>query len=77
MVVGDRSDSATPSRMLRTCSPISRNTLFSSRNWMVSQLIRSFSRDVASWMIGALCPRIRPVVTTAITPDACSSSAGM
>ena len=43
---------------------------------MVSQLIRSFSREVASWMIGALCPRISPAVTTAITPEACSSSAG-
>ena len=73
---GDRSELLTPSRIVRTCSPMSRKTVFSSRNWIVSQLIRSFSLEVASWMTGALCPRISPVVTTAITPEACSSSAG-
>ena len=58
------------SRIHRVCRPISRKTVFSSRNWNVRQLVRSDIRDLADWMIGALCPSIRPVTTTASTPDA-------
>ena len=42
------------SRIHRVCRPISRKTVFSSRNWNVRQLVRSEIRDAADWMIGAL-----------------------
>jgi hypothetical protein len=67
---------ARSSTMPRTCMPIRKNTAFSSRNWMVAQLVRSNTRDVADWMTGALCPSSRPATTTASTPDASISSAG-
>ena len=50
--------------------------MFSSRNWIVLQLIRSVSREVALCTRGDLCPSSSPQATTAMTPDACASSAG-
>ena len=44
---------------------------------MVRQFIRSAIRDCAVCRIGALCPSSRPATTTAITPEACTSSAAM
>ena len=75
MRAGEISLSATPSRIQRACSPISRKTVFSSRKAMVRQLMRSAIRDCAVWMIGALWPSSRPATTTAMTPEEWSSSA--
>ena len=72
---GESSLSATPSRIQRAWRPMSRKTVFSSRNAMVRQLMRSAIRDWAVWMTGALCPSSRPVTTTEMTPEECSSSA--
>ena len=68
--VTDRAEQA------RICSPISRNTTFSSRNCTVRQLTFSAMREPADCSTGALWPRIRPVTTTASTPEAWISSAG-
>ncbi len=62
--------------MVRTCSPIRRKTEFSSRNWTVCQLLRWLSRAAPFGMDGALVPMIRPVTTTARTPEAWIASAG-
>ena len=53
-----------------------RKTAFSSRYWIVVQLIRSASRDWAVWISGALWPSRTPAMTTARTPEAWMSSAG-
>ena len=50
----DSSDSLICVRMRLACSPMSRNTVFSSRNWMVAQLMRSLIRDCPLWMKGDL-----------------------
>ena len=60
-------DSAASSRLV--CRPMSRKTVFSSRNWMVCQLTRSASRDRPDWITGDRWPSSSPAVTTAITPD--------
>ena len=57
------------------CRPMRANTVFSSRNAIVRQLIRSAIRDWAVWRIGALCPSRMPATTTATTPEECTSSA--
>ncbi|SUD48413.1 Uncharacterised protein [Nocardia otitidiscaviarum] len=64
------------STIWRTCKPISRNTPLSRMNWMVRQLVRSAIREAALCHTGAPWPRIRPQVTTAITPEECTASAG-
>ncbi|MCY1243088.1 hypothetical protein D9M72_560910 [compost metagenome] len=66
----------TPSMMVRTCKPISRNTEFSSRNCTVFQLLRWLSRAAPLGMDGALVPITSPVTTTASTPEAWIASAG-
>ena len=53
---GDRPESPTAVKMRRACRPISRNTAFSSRNWMVAQLTRSLSRERPDWKLGDLVP---------------------
>ena len=55
--------------------PISRKTVFSRTKAIVRQFIRSAIRDCAVCRIGALWPSSRPATTTAITPEACISSA--
>ena len=55
---------------------MTRKTAFSSRYWIVVQLIRSASRDWAVWINGALWPSRTPAMTTARTPEAWISSAG-
>ena len=59
--------------IVRACSPMSRNTPLSSRNWMLRQLSRSAMRDWAVCRIGALWPSSMPATTTATTPDAFAS----
>ena len=49
--------------------------MFSRRKAIVRQLSRSAIRDCAVCRIGALWPSSRPATTTAITPEACISSA--
>ena len=49
--------------------------MFSRTNAIVRQLSRSAIRDWAVCRIGALWPSSRPATTTAITPEACTSSA--
>ena len=61
----------------RTCNPISRKTEFSSKNWTVAQLLRWLNRDAPPGMAGVLVPITRPATTTAYTPDALISSAGI
>ena len=63
-----RSDLLTSATIHRTCSPMSRNTEFSSRNWIVDQFTRSLSREEASCSTGDRCPSSRPATTTARTP---------
>ena len=67
---------ATRSTMAWACRPMSRKTAFSRTNWIVAQLRRSAMRDWAVWKYIDLCPSSTPAVTTASTPDACTSSAG-
>ena len=67
--------SPTSAKIHRACRPISRNTVFSSRNEIVRQLSRSEIRDEAVCSTGALCPSSRPATTTASTPEAWISSA--
>ena len=71
----DSSPPTTPAMIQRACSPISRNTVLSSRNAMLDQFIRSAIRDCAVCRMGALCPSSSPATTTAITPLAWNSSA--
>jgi hypothetical protein len=54
IVMAESGLSERSSRIHRVCRPISRKTVFSSRNWKVRQLVRSDIRDAADWMIGAL-----------------------
>ncbi len=63
-------------RMSGSCSPMSRNTAFSSRNAMVRQLVCSDIREAADCSTGDLWPSSRPVTTTASTPLAWIASAG-
>ena len=63
-------------RCVCVCRPMTRKTAFSSRYWIVVQLIRSASRDGAVWISGALWPSSTPAMTTARTPEAWMSSAG-
>ena len=69
------SPASTSAMIQRACRPISRNTVLSSRNAMLDQLVRSAIRDCAVCRIGALCPSSSPATTTAITPLAWISSA--
>jgi len=55
--------------MTLACVPMSRKTVFSSRNWTVRQFVRSEIRAAAVSTTGASCPSRRPVTTTASTPD--------
>ena len=43
---------------------------------MEPQLIRSLTREAPDCVRGDLWPSTSPAVTTAMTPEACSSSAG-
>ena len=52
-------------------------TVFSRKNAIVRQFIRSAIRDWAVCRIGALCPSSRPATTTLTTPEECSSSETM
>ena len=67
--------SPTSSNSHWACRPMSRKTVFSRTKAMVRQFIRSAMRDCAVCRIGALWPRSRPAITTAITPEAWISSA--
>ena len=60
----------------RSCSPISRNTPFSSSIWAVSQLMRSALRSGALRRRTPLAPVASPAATTARTPEAPADSAG-
>ena len=48
------SEFCTSVRIRWACSPISRKTVFSSRNWIVVQFTRSLSRDWPDWISGDL-----------------------
>ena len=52
-------------------------TVFSRKNAIVRQFIRSAMRDWAVCRIGALCPSSSPATTTLTTPEECSSSETM
>lgn len=66
---------SSPLTMRVAWRPMSRNTACSSRNATVDQVTRSVRRDPEVCTIGALCPMTSPATTTAMTPEACSSSA--
>ena len=63
------SDLELASMIPRACRPMSKNTVFSSRNWMVAQFTRSLSRDWTRLDDGRLVAEDQPAVTTAMTPE--------
>lgn len=67
---------ATPASSEGSCSPMSRNTAFSSRNAMVCQLVASAIRDAPLCSAGEPWASSSPVTTTARTPEAPTASAG-
>ena len=70
-----RSLSTAPSMIHQACRPMSRKTVFSRTNEIIRQLSRSAIRDCAVCRTGALWPSSSPATTTAITPEAWTSSA--
>jgi len=55
--------------ILRAWRPIIKKTVFSSRNSIVAQFTRSLRRDCPDWITGDLWPRIKPAITTEMTPE--------
>lgn len=71
-----RSDSEAAAQTDRACNPMSRNTEFSSRNWIVRHVMRPATLSPGPCSTWLRCPRTSPATTTASTPEPPNSSVG-